>query len=455
VGREPFGSCRVTEGVPTLRRVEGNPVILPRFGLTRLWRLALRAVCCVCGGVTAAFLVTLIFARPAAAQTTGQPGATGACATGVISAAASSAGSVVSQAASVLPTGGGSASGSAAPATCADPAAAAPVTAAPVTASGSGIIKTVQGAVQATVGTSQPTGQQNQADQPAQPAVGGVVNAVTGTVTQAASGTVGAVTGTVTQAASGTVGTVTGTVTSLTSRALPVVTGTVTGLVKSALPAVTGLTDGLHQTISGLTGTALHAVTGVVGGLTSGIVPAVTHTVTGTIGNLPGGTVPVVVGTPPTGPTSGPPGGPSVGTGGTAGGGPSGVGAAPVAAITSPGASSPGSSSGAFTSGTPSSGASSPAGPGGVGWLPGRTGTGSGRGFPVAPGQPGRNPVPWAPAAPQSWPESVNGSGSGGGPVLAALLTAELLVTAGVLWRRWAASSRPRSAWLRALEVPG
>jgi hypothetical protein len=79
----------------------------------------------------------------------------------------------------------------------------------------------------------------------------------------------------------------------------------------------------------------------------------------------------------------------------------------------------------------------------------------SGRALPFAPGQPGKNPAPWSPIGLQSGLETAHGSGSGGGSGPAALVTAGLLVAACVLWRRRAAFSRPRSAWLRALEVPG
>jgi hypothetical protein len=175
---------------------------------------------------------------------------------------------------------------------------------------------------------------------------------------------------------------------------------------------------------------------------------------------------------PRTGPTWTQPAGPSAGTGGTAGA-PAGVaGTAPGTAMTVPGASSPGSSlpgmssqsassSGAFSPGASSSrGVSSPGGLGGAGWLPGLPGAGSemsanGGGFPSVPGLPGKNPAPWAVAGPSSGQEMAGGSGPGSGSGLVAVLTAELLVTVGVQWRRRAAIFRPRSAWLRALEVPG
>ena len=92
----PTGPCRATEGVPTLRPVEGNLTILPTAGPSRLWWLILRAALSVCGGVAIAFLLALIFARPAAAQTTGQAGTTGACPAGPTSVVAHPAASVVS-----------------------------------------------------------------------------------------------------------------------------------------------------------------------------------------------------------------------------------------------------------------------------------------------------------------------------------------------------------------------
>jgi hypothetical protein len=206
----------------------------------------------------------------------------------------------------------------------------------------------------------------------------------------------------------------------------------------------------------------LPAVTGPVGGLTGSTVPAVTGTVTGTKGGLLGGTVPTVTGTAPGGPASPPPVGPQVSAAGAAGGVPGAAVTAQNAAITTPGAPSPGISAPAPSwAPGPSSGATSSRGPGGAGWRPGLTGAGSGTpvtsggGFPFAPGQPGKNPAPWEPAALPSSPETISGSGSGSGSGLAALLIAVLIVPAGVLWRRRAAFTRPRSAWLRALEVPG
>jgi hypothetical protein len=79
----------------------------------------------------------------------------------------------------------------------------------------------------------------------------------------------------------------------------------------------------------------------------------------------------------------------------------------------------------------------------------------SGPGSPSGSGLPGKNPAPWGVAGPSSGQESASGSGSGNGSGLVAVLTAQLLITVGVLWRRRAAIFRPRSAWLRALEVPG
>ncbi len=150
--------------------MEGNAAIFPRVGPSRLWRLVLRAGLYACGGLAAAFLLAIVFARPATAQTADQPGATNTGLAGPISVVTQPAADVVSQVAS-------------------DAAASVP-------------------AASGTAGTSQPAAQPSQADQST---TGGVVSAVTGTVSQAASGTASAVTGTVTQAASGTASAVTGT----------------------------------------------------------------------------------------------------------------------------------------------------------------------------------------------------------------------------------------------------